>query len=208
MASWYSSSEESDDRVVSDPDERFEARLAEVEKEKTNYGICISPELKRVWHILHEVLDALGFLYGERLRDEVRGGLRWLLSDRESLSQIGLIVSLRERHLWVHDGHFNVLEWGGVDLYAYLEKYGIECSGSSLIGPNCSPMLARCGSCMKNSSLCTAAHRERDFRFLYDTIFPTYGNSLETVSDNFEGPTRPVPFLGSECAAHPGSTSS
>jgi hypothetical protein len=52
MASWYSSSDESASRVIPDPDESFELRLAEVEKEKVNYGICISQVPKRVWRIL------------------------------------------------------------------------------------------------------------------------------------------------------------
>jgi hypothetical protein len=129
MASWSSSSDESDFCVIPDPDESFELRLAEVEKGKSELWILYKSGAEAGMTHINQVLDAVGFLYGERVRDEVRGGLRWLLADPESLSQIGLIVGLRERHLWVHDGHFDVLSWGSVDLYAYLEKYGIECSG-------------------------------------------------------------------------------
>jgi hypothetical protein len=76
MASWYSSSEESDDRVVADPDERFETRLAEVEKEKSELWNLYKSGSEAGLAYINQVLDALGFLYGERLRDGVRGGLR------------------------------------------------------------------------------------------------------------------------------------
>lgn len=73
-----------------------------------------------------EILDALGLLYGERVKEEVHRGLLCILEDRESLRKIGLIVKLCDGHLWDPLGHFSMLEWGGVDLYAYLERYGIE----------------------------------------------------------------------------------
>jgi hypothetical protein len=181
MASWYSSSDESDGRVIPDPDERFELRLAEVEKEKGELWNLYKSGAEAGLAYINQVLDALGFLYGERLRDEVRRGLRWLLANRESQSQIGLIVSLHERHLWVHDGHFNVLEWGGVDLYAYLEKYGIECSGIIDHWAELQSDARALWSLYEKLILVHGGCRERDFRFLYDTVFPTYGNSLETV---------------------------
>jgi hypothetical protein len=194
MASWYSSSEESDDRVVSDPDERFEARLAEVEKDKNELWNLYKSGSEAGLACITQILDALGFLYGERLRDEVRGGLRWLLSDRESLSQIGLIVNLRERHLWDHSGHFNVLEWGGVDLYAYLDKYGIECSGVIEHWTELQSDARALWSLYEKLILVHGSCRERDFRFLYDTIFPTYGNSLETVLTILRGRHDLFPF--------------
>jgi hypothetical protein len=101
MASWYSSSDESDFCVIPDPDESFELRLAEVETGKNELWTLYKSGAEAGMAHINQVLDAVGFLYGERVRDEVRGGLRWLLADLESLSQIGLIVSLRERHLWV-----------------------------------------------------------------------------------------------------------
>jgi hypothetical protein len=164
MASWSSSSDESDFCVIPDPDESFELRLAEVEKGKSELWTLYKSGAEAGMTHINQVLDAVGFLYGERVRDEVRGGLRWLLADPESLSQIGLIVGLRERHLWVHDGHFDVLSWGSVDLYAYLEKYGIECSGNNRslgrTAIRCSCVVC---SCMKTSSPCTAAIENETF---------------------------------------------
>jgi hypothetical protein len=194
MASWYSSSDESDGRVIPDPDERFELRLAEVEKEKGELWNLYKSGAEAGLAYINQVLDALGFLYGERLRDEVRRGLRWLLANRESQSQIGLIVSLRERHLWVHDGHFNVLEWGGVDLYAYLEKYGIECSGIIEHWAELQSDARALWSLYEKLILVHGGCRERDFRFLYDTVFPTYGNSLETVLTILRGRYDLFPF--------------
>jgi hypothetical protein len=194
MASWNSSSDESDVRVIADPDERFETRLAEADKEKNE-----------VWHLyrsgaeagltyIHQVLEALGFLYGERLRDEVRSGFRWLLANRESVSQIGLIVGLRERHLWIHDGHFNVFEWGCVDLYAYLEKYGIECSAIIAHWTALHSDARALWILYEKLIFVHGDQRERDFRFLYDTVFPTYGSSLETVLAILRGHYDLFPF--------------
>jgi hypothetical protein len=163
MASWYSSSDDSDVCGKPDPDESFELRLAEVEKGKNELWTLYKSGAEAGMAHINQVLDAVGFLYGERLRDEVRGGLRWLLADRESLSQIGLIVSLRERHLWVHDGHFNVLEWGGVDLYAYLEKYGIECSGIIDHWAELQSDARALWSLYENSSSCTAVIENATF---------------------------------------------
>jgi hypothetical protein len=194
MSSWDSSSDESDVRVLPDPDERFELRIAEEEKEKSELWKLYQSGAEAGLAYINEVLDALGFLYGERLRDEVRGGLRWLLANRESLSQIGLIVSLRERHLWIHDGHFNVLEWGGVDLYAYLEKCGIECSGVIDRWAELRSDARALFELYEKLILVHGGHRERDFRFLYDIIFPTYGNSLETVLTILRGRHDLFPF--------------
>jgi hypothetical protein len=194
MAAGYSSSDESDVWVVPDPDARFELRLSEAEKGKNELWTLYNSGAETGLAHINHVLDALGFLYGERVRDEVRGGLRWLLADPESLSQIGLIVGLRERHMWFHDGHFNVLEWGSVDLYAYLEKYGIECSG--VIDRWAELQSDARALCVLHQKL-TLVHggyREHDFRFLYDTVFPTYGTSLETVLTILRGKYDLFPF--------------
>jgi hypothetical protein len=106
----YSSSEESDVCVLPDPTEKFERRLAEEEDGKNElWRLYTSGAEVGLAHI-HRVLNALGLLDGERVQEEVRIGLLCLTEDHETLSQIGLIVKLRDRHLWDHHGHFNVLE--------------------------------------------------------------------------------------------------
>jgi hypothetical protein len=194
MASWYSSSDDSDVCGKPDPDESFELRLAEVEKGKNELWTLYKSGAEAGMAHINQVLDAVGFLYGERVRDEVRGGLRWLLADLESLSQISLIVSLRERHLWVHDGHFDVLSWGSVDLYAYLEKYGIECSGVIDRWAELQSDARALFELYPKLILVHGGYRERDFRFLYDTIFSTYGDSLETVLTILRGRYDLFPF--------------
>jgi hypothetical protein len=96
-------------------------------------------------------------------------------------------VSLRDRHLWIHDGHFNVLEWGGVDLYAYLEKYGIDCSGVAECWEKSTNDDSALVLLWRNLCIVHGAERERDFRFLYDTILSSYDSSLETVLTILEG---------------------
>jgi hypothetical protein len=58
-----------------DPDEKFERRLAEEEDGKNNLwqSYISGSEFGRA-HITC-VLDSLGFLYGERVKEEVRNGL-------------------------------------------------------------------------------------------------------------------------------------
>jgi hypothetical protein len=190
----YSSSEESDVWVSPDPDERFERRLAEEEERKNElWTFYTSGAEFGLTHVNH-VLTALGFLYGVRVKEEVRGGLRCLLEDRESFSQIGLTVRLRDRHLWDHYGHFNILEWGGVDLYVYLEKYGIECSGVVECWDKYTKGDGALFELWHNIGIVHGSERERDLRFLYDTVFYTYGNNLETVLTILRGKYDLFPF--------------
>jgi hypothetical protein len=192
----YSSSDESDVWVVPDPDERFENHLAEEEAGKNELWALYTSGAETGLAHINQVLDALGFLYGERVKNEVRGGLRWLLADQESLSQIGLTARLRERHLWIHDGHFNVLAWGSVDLYAYLEKYGTECSG--VIDSWAQRQSDVSALCVLHQKLriVHGGYRKRDFRLLFDTVLPTYGNSLETALTILRGKYDLFPFWG------------
>jgi hypothetical protein len=188
-----SSSEESDVWVLPDPDERFERRLAEEEDGKNELWKLYTSGAEVGLSHVNRVLNSLGFLYGERVKEEVRVGLLCLLEDQESLSQIGLIVKLRDRHLWDHCGHFNVLEWGGVDLYAYLEKYGIECSGVI----DCWEKYTQDDSALyelhRNICIVHGGERKR-LSILYETVFRTYGNSLETTLTILRGKYDLFPF--------------
>jgi hypothetical protein len=190
----YGSSDESDVWVVPDPDARFEQRLAEEENGKNELWRLYTSGAETGLAYIEHVLTALGFLYGARVREEVHGGLRWLLGDRESLSQIGLTVSLRDRHLWIHDGHFNILEWGGVDLYAYLEKYEIDCSGVAECWEKSTNDDSALVFWWHNLTIVHGAERECDFRFLYETILSSYDSSLETVLAILRGRYDLFPF--------------
>jgi hypothetical protein len=66
------------------------SRLAEEENGKNELWRLVYFGCRNWVGSYPHVLTALGFLYGARVREEVHGGLRWLLGDRESLSQIGL----------------------------------------------------------------------------------------------------------------------
>jgi hypothetical protein len=52
MASWDSSSDESDVRVIPDPDERFELRIAEEEKDKSELWKLYKSGAEAGWRIL------------------------------------------------------------------------------------------------------------------------------------------------------------
>jgi hypothetical protein len=190
----YSSSEESDVCVLPDPTEKFERRLAEEEDGKNELWRLYTSGAEAGLAHIHRVLNALGLLYGERVQEEVRIRLLCLTEDHETLSQIGLIVKLRDRHLWDHHGHFNVLEWGGVDLYACLEKYGIECSGVIACWGRYKQDVSALYEVHRNICIVHGGERERDFRFLYDTIFRTYGNGLETALTILRGRHDLFPF--------------
>jgi hypothetical protein len=104
-------------------------------------------------------------------------------------------VKLRDDHRWDPYGHFSVLEWGSVDLFAYLEKYGLECSGVIDCLNEPTKEDSALYELLHNIRLAHGGVRERDFQFLYETVLSTYGNSLETALVILRGKYDLFPFL-------------